>query len=518
MGLCQGKINSSDQGTQEVCQINQLWELQKLKEFWVQPEVETVESALRCHGCDDTDSKKPSCEGIRNRMKKCQGKQVAEVVGHMRYKHPAKRPDGTLLTYNLRDLRYDLKHLGRKYSESQGSLHTYYYLCNPHNRTCIAYRDLWHGENRINRVAAVATCCGLLFVPFLVGIYINFVLFVASRIIKIKIVLAFTASHWVQRQFWTQDPRTERTCQWGFCSSRGPSMGRLIFFPTPSTEDYRVEYGMMLPDFLMAFQPWGVPTWRSPAAKRERRRRHLRRESHALQPHRWCAKAKWHKKEGKRRKRRVRNQWKTRDRSVRCKIFFWSDAGNGWNLSWPANELPYLRPGMEYELSVNTPIWIRLELSCSCSSYCDKSTWIHSVGLDFSRMSMWSASLVSAPIHLKFATWCRQEGDRSHQWSKRRRSHGSHGSTDANEMLRHHHFICSVCSTQGTWTMKGPGARSIAPYTLQAINKTISLCLVEKDSSKRRYLIQLANCKECTMFDVWWRLMYDIAELSAQDH
>lgn len=66
-------------------------------------------------------SKKPSCEGIRNRMKKCQGKQVAEVVGHMRYKHPAKRPDGTLLTYNLRDLRYDLKHLGRKYSESQGS-------------------------------------------------------------------------------------------------------------------------------------------------------------------------------------------------------------------------------------------------------------------------------------------------------------------------------------------------------------------------------------------------------------
>ena len=54
-------------------------------------------------------SKKPSCEGIRNRMKKCQGKQVAEVVGHMRYKHPAKRPDGTLLTYNLRDLRYDLK-------------------------------------------------------------------------------------------------------------------------------------------------------------------------------------------------------------------------------------------------------------------------------------------------------------------------------------------------------------------------------------------------------------------------
>lgn len=46
-----------------------------------------------------------------------------------------------------------------------------------------------------------------------VGIYINFVLFVASRIIKIKIDLAFTASHWGQRQFWTQDPRTERTCQ-----------------------------------------------------------------------------------------------------------------------------------------------------------------------------------------------------------------------------------------------------------------------------------------------------------------
>jgi len=43
-------------------------------------------------------------------MKKCQGQQVAKVVGHMRYKHPAKRPDGTLLTYNLSDLRYDLKY------------------------------------------------------------------------------------------------------------------------------------------------------------------------------------------------------------------------------------------------------------------------------------------------------------------------------------------------------------------------------------------------------------------------
>jgi len=61
MWLCQGKIgkiNASDQGTQEVCQINQLCELQKLQEFWVQLEVETVESALRCHGCDDTDQQK----------------------------------------------------------------------------------------------------------------------------------------------------------------------------------------------------------------------------------------------------------------------------------------------------------------------------------------------------------------------------------------------------------------------------------------------------------------------------
>lgn len=72
----------------------------------------------------------------------------------------------------------------------------------------------------------------------------------------------------------------------------------------------------------------------------------------------------------------------------------------------------------------------------------------------------------------------------------------------------------------GQMNHEGPwhNLRSIAPYTLQAINKRISLCLVEKDSSKQRYLIQLANCKECTMFDVWWRLMYDIAELSAQNH
>lgn len=52
--------------------------------------------------------KKAKCEGIRNRMRKCQGHpKVEEVVGRMSYKHPAKCPDG-LITYSLMDLNYDI--------------------------------------------------------------------------------------------------------------------------------------------------------------------------------------------------------------------------------------------------------------------------------------------------------------------------------------------------------------------------------------------------------------------------
>ena len=55
--------------------------------------------------------KEAKCEGICNRMRKCQGHpKVEEVVGRMSYKHPAKCPDG-LITYSLMDLNYDILQL-----------------------------------------------------------------------------------------------------------------------------------------------------------------------------------------------------------------------------------------------------------------------------------------------------------------------------------------------------------------------------------------------------------------------
>ena len=55
--------------------------------------------------------KKAKCEGIRNRMRKCQGHpKVEEVVGRMSYKQTAKCPDG-LITYSLMDLNDDILQL-----------------------------------------------------------------------------------------------------------------------------------------------------------------------------------------------------------------------------------------------------------------------------------------------------------------------------------------------------------------------------------------------------------------------
>ena len=44
------------------------------------------------------------CDGIKQRMRRCKGKQVQEVLWKMTYRSPKG-----VLTYNLRDLRYDLR-------------------------------------------------------------------------------------------------------------------------------------------------------------------------------------------------------------------------------------------------------------------------------------------------------------------------------------------------------------------------------------------------------------------------
>ena len=168
------------------------------------------------------------------------------------------------------------------------------------------------------------------------------------------------------------------------------------------------------------------------------------------------------------------------------------------------HDLPYLRS----ELSVNTPIWIRLELSCSCSSYCDKNTWIHSVGLDFSRISIWSASFCVCPnsFEVRHLMQARRRPkpsvieEEKEPWVPRVKWCQWDAGTSS--------FYLFCLQHTGHMNHEEPwhNLRSIAPYTLQAINKTISVCLVEKDSSKRRYLVQLANCKElrCLMFDDVW--------------
>ena len=48
--------------------------------------------------------KKALCAGIKQRMRRCKGKRVQEVLWKMTYRSPKG-----VLTYNLRDLRYDLR-------------------------------------------------------------------------------------------------------------------------------------------------------------------------------------------------------------------------------------------------------------------------------------------------------------------------------------------------------------------------------------------------------------------------
>ena len=204
-----------------------------------------------------------------------------------------------------------------------------------------------------------------------------------------------------------------------FASSRGFGSGKTVYGPLtfPNSLHCRVIWHFV-PAFLngiMIFspnygliQPWGVPTWRSPAPKRARRRRNPRHESHALQPHRWRAKAERRKDEGKRCKRRVRKQSrKTRDRSVRCKILFlevvpgrvefyhdlpWLAIPKAWNGYEMINECQHEHPNLELDLSC---FFMFLLLR-------QENTWTHSVGLVFFHISIWSAFFVSAPIHWRF--------------------------------------------------------------------------------------------------------------------
>ncbi|CAK9048279.1 unnamed protein product [Durusdinium trenchii] len=49
--------------------------------------------------------KRALCSGVNNRMTRCKGKQVKDVLWKMKYKSPKSQQH---LTYNLQDLRYDL--------------------------------------------------------------------------------------------------------------------------------------------------------------------------------------------------------------------------------------------------------------------------------------------------------------------------------------------------------------------------------------------------------------------------